>query len=320
MLCLVLLFVFTGFGFTQNNEAIVVDQRQITKTYDMEKGGFLNVDNKTGDVRVTGWNSSKIEINIYNRSRWDDFEVYVDKRNKSFYIEIDYPHRDRYDRWGRSNNAGSVTLEIKVPRETELKLYSMNGSVDVKDIDSNVDAEALNGGVEVRGIKGVVDAHSTNSRVEVFDITGDVDAHSTNSRVIVRNTGGDVRAKSINSSVEVVNGNAERVEASSVNSSVEVELGNVSPRGSYEVRSTNGSVRLYMPADSKADITARVKPGDLRSDFDVFDEYDRDRSRRSRYDRYWDRDRPVTFRGELNGGGARIHLSTTHGHVDIRKK
>lgn len=89
------------------------------------------------------------------------------------------------------------------------------------------------------------------------------------------------------------------------------------------MRSTNGRIRIAIPDNAKADITARTRPRDFHSDFDIFADYrDRDRDRRSRRYRYDYRyeDRITTFRGELNGGGARINISTSHGDVDIIKK
>ena len=317
---LAVLFLYPVSGFSQQNEVIVVDQRQITKTYDMEADSELRVENQAGDVKVTGWTGSKIQIDIFRKGRWDDFEVYIDKRSKRFVVEVEYPDRDRRrDRWG-NYDAGSIDLEIKVPEKSELDLYSMNGSVEVEGIKAYVNARALNGGVEVRKVESDVDAHSTNSSVKVSDVQGSVDARSTNSRVIVRDVTGNIEARSVNSRVEVFNVKASRVDAGSVNSGVDVDLNFIDPRGQYELSSTNGSVRITIPADAKADVTARARERDLHSDFDLFDE-ERERDRRSSRRYYYDdRNRRRTFRGVLNGGGARIYLSTTHGDVDIRKR
>ena len=315
----VIIAVFSFSLFAQQNEIIRVDQSFITKTYDLKNGGSLNVENQAGSVRITGWNNDKIEINIRKRGRWDDFEVLVDKRGDRFYIELEYPDRDWDNRWYGRNNNTSVFLDINVPNRTRLDLHSLNGGIEVEKIDSFVEVDAVNGGVEIRDINGDVEGESANGSVEVYDVTGRVNAHSANGSVIVRNTG-DVDANSGNGRVNVYSTNGSNVRANSGNGSVEVELERVDPRGRYDLSSGNGSVRIHIPRDAKADITARVKARRLHSDFDIFDEYDDrySRSRRRSYYRYDDATR--TFRGTLNGGGGRIHLSVSQGSVDIRKR
>lgn len=315
----VLIAIFSLSVYAQQNEIIHVDKSFITKTYDMKSGGSLNVENEAGSVRITGWNSDKMEINIRKRGRWDDFEVLVDKRGDRFYIELEYPERDWDDRWYGRNNNTSVFLDIHVPSRTKLDLHSLNGGIEVEKIDSFVEADAVNGGVEIRDINGDVDGESANGSVEVYNVTGRVHAHSANGTVIVRNTG-DIDANSGNGRVNVYSTNGCNVKANSGNGSVEVELERVDPGGRYDLSSGNGSVRIQIPHDARADITARVKPRRLHSDFDIFERYDDryNRSRRRSYYRYDDATR--TFRGTLNGGGGRIHLSVSQGSVDIRRR
>ncbi|MFC1726882.1 DUF4097 domain-containing protein [candidate division KSB1 bacterium] len=310
-------------AFSQDNEVIVMDQMRVTKTYDMPSGGDLYVKNINGDVRVTSWNSNKIEIDITRRGRRDDIEIIIDRRGKSISVEVDYPDRRRG--WMGRNQNGSVNFDIKVPRITEIEAKSTNGSVDVTNIDAGVEAGTTNGSVEMREIKGNALGHSTNGAVEMLGIGGEAEARSTNGRIKVENSG-NVDAHTTNGSIFIRNVNADRIDAGSTNGGIEVEIDNLNPGGRYEFRTTNGGVDLMIPGNSKADFTVRVRPRDLDSDFDIFDDdldrytrRDRSRSSRRYYDDH-DRNSPRTFRGKLNGGGARINISTSHGDVDVRKR
>ena len=152
--------------------------------------------------------------------------------------------------------------------------------------------------------------------MEIWDVTGSVDAHSTTGGLDIRNTG-DVDAHATTGRIEISNRNGSNIQASITTGHIDVELEKVDVRGRYEFKSTTGDIRLGIPGDTKADITARVRPRNLQSDFDLFDRYE-DRYRGRRYDRYYNSAR--TFEGELNGGGARIYMSTSHGDIDLRKR
>ncbi|MFC1726712.1 hypothetical protein ACFL4T_13905, partial [candidate division KSB1 bacterium] len=50
-LILVFMLVIPFSAFSQDNEVIVMDKRQETKTYDLKNGGSLYVKNVTGDIK-----------------------------------------------------------------------------------------------------------------------------------------------------------------------------------------------------------------------------------------------------------------------------
>ena len=311
-----LIVAFPLYGFSQQNEIIVMDQRQVTKSYDMDDNGYLYVKNITGDIKVTSWNRNKIEIDISKRGRRDDIEVIIDKRGTSVYIEVDYPDRDWRDRWSGRNNSGSIYFDIKVPVHTELDLENVTGDILATTFKSRIEASTVTGRLEIRDIEGDVYGKTTTGSVEIWDVTGSVDAHSTTGGLDIRNTG-DVDAHATTGRIEISNRNGSNIQASITTGHIDVELEKVDVRGRYEFKSTTGDIRLGIPGDTKADITARVRPRNLQSDFDLFDRYE-DRYRGRRYDRYYNSAR--TFEGELNGGGARIYMSTSHGDIDLRKR
>lgn len=301
----------------QDYEVIVMDKRQVTKTYDFDKNGDVYVKNVTGDIRVTGWNQNKIDIDIQQRGRRDDIEVIIDRRGKSFYIEVDYPDVDR--RWDDNRNSGSVYFIIKVPVETELDLENATGDIVVTGINARVEASTATGDVELSKIRGEVYGKTATGSVEIYDVDGSVDAHSATGRIRVRSTG-DVDANSATGTIDIFSSNAKNVEASVATGRVEVELENVDPSGRYELKSSMGSVNLIVPGNAKADFIVKVKPDNLNSDFDIFRrDVQRYERKRRRSDFGFDFS-PRTFEGELNGGGARIYLSTSQGDIDIRKR
>ncbi|UCG89204.1 MAG: DUF4097 family beta strand repeat protein [Gemmatimonadota bacterium] len=127
---------------------------------------------------------------------------------------------------------------------------------------------------------------ATNGNVTVTEVMGDLNARSTNGNVQLRQVGGDV-------SGGTTNGN------------VKIELaGDAWVGEGVDVRTTNGSIELNIPADYNGVLEAATVNGSINVDF------------------------PVTVTGKiskklhavLGDGGAVIKAATTNGSVRIRKQ
>jgi len=134
-------------------------------------------------------------------------------------------------------------------------------------------------------VKSDLTLSATNGNVTVVEVMGDLSARSTNGNLQLRQVGGDV-------SGGTTNGN------------VRVELaGDAWVGDGVDIRTTNGSIELNIPADYNGVLEAATVNGSINVDF------------------------PVTVTGkiskklyaELGDGGALIKAVTTNGSVKIRK-
>lgn len=131
-----------------------------------------------------------------------------------------------------------------------------------------------------------------------------VDLRTVNGGVRLVNIGGEVRATTTNGGVKGTIGAASLVEARTTNGGVELSIaGAIAPDGEVRLTSVNGGVRLDLPADTKADVSARCTNGRVSFD-DLPLAVEGEQTRRR-------------VQGSLNGGGARIELATTNGGVTI---
>jgi hypothetical protein len=129
------------------------------------------------------------------------------------------------------------------------------------------------------------------ARVRVEDVNGHVE---------VTGVSGEVAASTVNGSVDVHDA-AGAVSASAVNGGVDVGLARVDPQGRSDIHTTNGSVRLTLPADAGAEIDARTVNGGVSCDFDLSSET---RSKRR-------------LEGRIGSGGGRFELRSVNGSVSI---
>jgi DUF4097 and DUF4098 domain-containing protein YvlB len=124
---------------------------------------------------------------------------------------------------------------------------------------------------------------TVNGGIDVSRLDGRLDVETVNGGIVAR----DVTAASF--------------EASTVNGGIDVDLLRMPERG-VKLECTNGGIKLRLPADAKADISASVANGGIDAAGLSVDTTEKSRRR---------------FAGRLNGGGPRIDIEGTNGGIRI---
>jgi hypothetical protein len=137
-----------------------------------------------------------------------------------------------------------------------------------------------------------------------------LDVRTTNGGVRLNNLSNEIHAKTTNGGVKGANITPGVIEASAVNGGVEFELASpLDATDSVEMETVNGGVELSLPSESKATIAARCVNGGVRVEgLEIIrEQQDNDFERRRR------------LNGTMNGGGAKVNMSTTNGGVRLTK-
>ncbi len=132
---------------------------------------------------------------------------------------------------------------------------------------ADVKFSTVNGGIEIAGLSGHIDVETTNGGVKARNISGPIEASTTN--------GG-----------------------------VDVDLAQLADRG-VKLGCTNGEIRLRLPSDARATISARVANGGINVDGLQLDTTETSRRR---------------LDGRLNGGGAPVNIEGTNGGIHISSR
>ena len=123
----------------------------------------------------------------------------------------------------------------------------------------------INGGLDVSGMSGEVRASCINGRLEAHDLAG-------------------------------------RARLSTVNGRLEARFDQLDGRD-LELNSVNGTVKLTIPSDSRAEVEANTVSGGIENDFGLHVNHHRIIGH--------------DLRGELGSGGAHIHLQNVNGRIEI---
>lgn len=286
-LMLLVAVIFISFPvdiFSQTGRYNFTLDDRLHESYSINEGGYFSVSNVNGDIRLESWDKDEVDIEVRESGRGGD-EIEIEILVESDRIEI----ITRYPRRWNNRNRSRAHYVIKVPRKLEINARTVNGHVEVSGIDGRVEAKSTNGDVLVSKIIGEIRASTTNGNIEIIDVTG------------------DIIAGTVNQSIEIRDVVSSRIRATTTNGSIRAEFV-VDENGVYDYRTTNGSITVYIPDDSKVDVEIRCRSRQLRSDFDFFDNDRRERNRWSMR----------TYSGEINGGGASLSARTTNGKVNLR--
>lgn len=252
----ILLFVGTGLLFAEIRES-----KTLHKQVALAKGKTVVLDNRNGNLTVTGWNRDSVDVVAYvevrSRRRSDlekiieSVRIKMEQEADRLVIEADSPESEGgsgFWDWvfGRHTQV-SIDFEVRIPERSDLTVETLNGNVGVDGVQGKIRMGSTNGNVEAEAVQGAVDASTTNGNVEVS--CGNI---KTDERISCRTTNGDA-------TVVVSDKTEADVELSTVNGQVHCDLpvtvqGGISDKrihgrigqggGKIHLSTVNGNVRL----------------------------------------------------------------------------
>jgi hypothetical protein len=228
-------------------------------------------------------------------------------------IRIGHMDRERWDGW----NGISISYVITVPADVRVTARSGSGDLEVGDVTGGVDAttgsgdirigragedvsaRTGSGSIEVRGSRSLI-ARTGSGSVLASAVSGDVEATSGSGDITVSQTAkGRTEVSTGSGDIEIAGATGElEVRASSGDVSVEG-----TPAAPWEVRSSSGDVRMRLANDAAADLDLNSSSGGIDSSIPITIA-----GRQSRRE----------LKGQLRGGGPRVHVSTSSGSISVR--
>ena len=143
------------------------------KTYDLRPGGVVEITNVNGKIDVVPGQGNRVEVVAVKTGRGANADTAKETLRR---IEIrDGSSADgvristHFDRSGALFNRANwqVAYTVKVPANSELKLSTVNGGIEIAGVSGRITAETTNGGVKAHDVAGTIEATTTNGGVEV---------------------------------------------------------------------------------------------------------------------------------------------------------
>lgn len=215
--------------------AVGAAAQDFQKTYNLEAGGSVEIQNVSGDINLTGYEGSAVVVNAYKEGRDRDQVEVVDESTQG-HVSL----RAEYPRDCRNCNA-SLRFEVRVPRSANIsfdKISTASGNVKAEGFAGRLHLSTASGDVTVRGVSGEIRANSASGTVRVADAAGMVNANTAS---------GDV----------------------------EVELTRVDGEGDMRFSSASGNVNVRLPSSINARVSMSTASGDIETNFPLEVKHDR---------------------------------------------
>ena len=157
-------------------------KERFEKTCPLQRNGRFTLQNENGSVTIVAWERNEVKIEaekIARAGRESDAqkmleatEIIVRQTENSVEVDTRTPRSmggDSFWSWVFGGEGGNITVNyiITVPREINLKVKSVNGKIEAREISGRAELATTNGGVEVDEAVGSVSAETTNGRIQV---------------------------------------------------------------------------------------------------------------------------------------------------------
>ncbi len=265
--------------------------RSLDTTLALARDGTVDLSNVSGDITVTSHNRNEVRIRARLR---EDGTLVLDAAGSRVALSV------------RSvrNRVGEATYEVVVPSGARVIANSVSGDIVLRGPFGPTEARSVSGDIEVSNTERL-NVSSVSGDATVRNVTGNLNAKSVSGDVNVTRVSGDVTAATVSGDVVLEDVSSESVRGETVSGNVRYR-GTISSRGRYEFKSHSGDLRLSVPANMGAVISAETFSGAVRSDFQLTLNPGQGHGRRR-----------MEF--TIGQGDARIILTTFSGNIVINR-
>jgi hypothetical protein len=190
------------------------------KTYDLAPGALISLDNTNGAIEIHPSRDNRTHVHAVKhvdslfsdaaKRGINDLKIEVTQDAGGLKIVTKYPKGGgSFFSWLAGENVNAwVSYTLDVPRESNLRMETVNGHIEAADISGNLKLATTNGHITVARCRGTVDAETTNGaiRAELLSVAGGKPMHfeTTNGHITVkvpRNLAASIDAANTNGSI-----------------------------------------------------------------------------------------------------------------------
>ncbi len=186
--------------------------------------------------------------------------------------------------WRESHGSLRSDVEISVPRNSDLRLITHDGRIELRDVRGEIEAESGDGRIRLDTVEGVVRTRTADGSIVGENLSGDFDSRTDDGRIQLMGTFSGLDAVTSNGSITV-----DCIEA-------------VPLTRNWMLRSLDGSITFGVPKGLSAKLEASTSDGRIESALTLVDA--RVASNR--------------IKGTLGEGGKLVLIKTSDGSVHLR--
>jgi DUF4097 and DUF4098 domain-containing protein YvlB len=210
-----------------------------------------------GSIEVETGDSAETVVEVEAR-RGDDESIRVEQRGRQIVVEarrkgLGFLRGEEFD------------VRVQAPNRSALDVETGAADLEARGTLASLDAKSAAGDVVVQAVDGDLTVRSASGDVVAKDVSGRVDVNTASGDVLVRSAG---RGASVHSaSGDVVLGEAaERVTVNTASGDQTIES---VARGSVDLKSLSGDVKVGIKHGSRLHVDARSMSGETSSELEI---------------------------------------------------
>jgi len=246
-----------------------VDERDSrSKSFNVNKGGTLEVTVDGGDIRIDVWDKNEVYVRAEGIDEEDLSRLRMEQSGNTVRVDFRRPHG-----WWSD---GHMRFDITIPSEFNAELRTAGGDIDIRGtVNGTVRGSTSGGDVTLRDVKGgKVDLSTSGGDMRTGSIQGDVRLKTSGGNIElgkvggeanVSTSGGNIRAESVGKTLRASTSGG-NIDIGDVGGEADVSTsgGDVSVRkvtGSATLNTSGGNIEL---ASASGRVKAHTSGGDIR--------------------------------------------------------
>jgi DUF4097 and DUF4098 domain-containing protein YvlB len=310
------LLIFAGFLCLSYE---VLAKEKIERSFEVSKNPYVQIEHINGSARVIAWDKLEVKVTGTLGDKTERFIFEKDDNEVLITVKVK-----------NNSNLGSYKgddLEIFVPRQSKVYYSAVNADVELVQVRGGAKVETVNGSIDVKKLAGRIRLESVNGRITTESLEGDVKIETINGSISSRSSkgkedsyssvngnieiiseSGDINVETVNGDVELKLGKVNQLNIDTVNGSINARL-ELEDDGEIDASSVGGAIHLYLQSDVSARFDVEGYAGGRISNNLSDDKTQNSKSGPNRWLKF-----------SLNGGSAKVNVSTVSGEVKLNNK
>jgi DUF4097 and DUF4098 domain-containing protein YvlB len=243
-----------------------------------------------GSIQIQSWDKPGVLVEIEKRGPTREaveaLEIKTSQDGNTIELEVKQPRRESFTGIGL-NHSASARLIVSVPRRSDVRARSGDGSIQIERVD------------------GRIDLNTGDGSIRATDVDGDLTLHTGDGSVTVDGAAGRLNLETGDGSVNVT-GRLTAVRLHTGDGSIVYRAqGGTAMVEDWEITTGDGGVSLYLPSDFGAELDAHTGDGTIRNDLGLDSGGRGEVSRR-------------TVKGRIGAGGRQLRIRTGDGSINLR--
>ena len=151
-----------------------------------------------GSITVEGWDKNQVKIELdLSHSDLNENDIDISHSSRGVFIEV------RADGHGR--HSSSPELQVYVPKKFNLELQTMGGSINITDVQGDIDGQTMGGSLKLAGLSGEIGLTTMGGSISVRDSKLDGELKTMGGSIEFDNVTGGINASTMGGSVTMTN-------------------------------------------------------------------------------------------------------------------